>query len=84
MKRFVEDERNMVLLDAMDEMAKNYNGTLSQVAIAWMLANPLITSPIIGANNNVQLNELLGSLHFKLSADEIKTLDDLTAWQMQS
>ena len=84
MKRFVEDERNMVLLDVMDTMARNYKGTRSQVAIAWMLANPLITSPIIGANNNEQLIELLGSLNFKLSADEIKTLDDLTVWQMQS
>jgi aryl-alcohol dehydrogenase-like predicted oxidoreductase len=82
MKRFMEDERNMALLDEMEKIARAYNGTVSQVAIAWMLANPIVTSPIVGANTAAQLKELLGANNLKLSAEEKKTLDDLTAWQL--
>ena len=83
MTRFVDEERNMLLLDKMDEIARAHAKTMGQVALAWMLANPIITSPIIGANNVAQLNESLGVIGFRLSADEKKTLNDLTAWQLQ-
>jgi len=82
MKRFVEDDRNIALLDEMEKITRAYDGTVSQVAIAWMLANPIITSPIIGVNTVTQLKELLGATRLKLSAEELKTLDDLTAWQL--
>jgi len=83
MTRFVNDERNMLLLGKMEEIARAHNKTMSQVALAWLLANPVITSPIIGANNVAQLTESLGVIGFRLGADEKKTLDDLTAWQLQ-
>jgi 1-deoxyxylulose-5-phosphate synthase len=83
MTRFLEDDRTMALLDALDAMAKAQEKTMSQVAIAWLLADPVITSPIIGANTVAQLTELLGATTFRLGAAEKKTLDDLTAWQMQ-
>ena len=83
MTRFIDDERNMKLLDAMDAIARAHAKTMSQIALAWMLANPIVTSPIIGANNVAQLSESLGVIGFRLSADEKKTLDDLTAWQLQ-
>lgn len=82
MKRFLDEDRNFVLLDAMGKIARARGGTMSQVAIAWLLADPLITSPIIGANTVAQLSELLDAVNFELSADEKKTLDDLTAWQL--
>lgn len=83
MTRFVNDDRHMALLDAMEEMARARGQTVSQIAIAWLLADPLVTSPIIGANTVAQLTELLGSVSFRLSAEEKKKLDDLTAWQLQ-
>jgi aryl-alcohol dehydrogenase-like predicted oxidoreductase len=82
MVRFVNDERNMALLDKMDEIGREHGKTIAQVALAWMLANPVVTSPIIGANNVAQLNESLGVVGFRLSAEEKKSLDDLTAWQL--
>lgn len=83
MTRFLTDERNMTLLDAVETVGRAHEKTISQVALAWLLSNPVITSPIIGANNVVQLNELLGAVGFRLGAEEKKTLDDLTAWQLQ-
>jgi aryl-alcohol dehydrogenase-like predicted oxidoreductase len=73
----------MALLDALGEMAKSQGKTIAQIAIAWLLADPVITSPIIGANTVEQLNEILGASSFRLTVADKKTLDDLTAWQMQ-
>ncbi len=82
MTRFLNEDRNVALLDAMDEMAKARGKTISQIAITWLLADPVVTSPIIGANTAAQLTELLGAVSFRLSGDEKKKLDDLTAWQL--
>ncbi|MBI5305456.1 MAG: aldo/keto reductase [Chloroflexi bacterium] len=73
----------MQLLDAMDQLARKHGKNLAQIAIAWILANPTVTSPIIGANTTTQLRDSLGAVGWRLSADDKKTLDDLTAWQVQ-
>jgi 1-deoxyxylulose-5-phosphate synthase len=82
MTRFLSEDRHMALLDAMDQIARARGKTMPQIAIAWLLADPLITSPIVGANTATQLIELLGAVSFRLSIDEKKKLDDLTAWQL--
>ena len=48
-------ERNWALLDLMDKMAKEKGAGISQLALAWLLADPLIVSPILGANTPEQL-----------------------------
>lgn len=82
MTRYVNDERNMKLLDAMETLGSAHDKSIAQVALAWTLANPVVTSPIIGANNVAQLNQALGVIDFRLSVEEKKLLDDLTAWQL--
>lgn len=82
MTRFMNDERNMKLLDEMQIIATTNGKSMAQVAVAWMLSNPVITSPIIGANNVAQLNESLGVIGFRLSVEEKKLLDELTEWQL--
>jgi len=74
-------EKNFTLLDVMDEIAAAHGATVSQVALAWMLADPVITSPIIGATSTEQLQENLGALNVKLTAEEKERLDGLTAWR---
>ncbi len=74
-------DKNFRLIEAMDEIAKAHSATLSQVALAWMLMDPVITSPIIGPNKIEQLTDNLGALNLKLTADDKKSLDSLTAWQ---
>lgn len=74
-------EKNFALIDQMDAIAESHHATVSQVALAWMLANPLISSPIIGPNKMEQWTDNLGALDVHLTEDEIKTLQEATAWQ---
>ncbi|MFZ1629358.1 MAG: aldo/keto reductase, partial [Anaerolineae bacterium] len=59
---------------------RTHGGTVSQIALAWQLAQPVITSPIIGANSVEQLSESLGAVGLRLADDEIKRLNDLSSW----
>lgn len=74
-------DKNFHLIDAMDEMAKTHEATISQVALAWMLMDAVITSPIIGPNKPEQLADNLAALQIKLTPEEKKSLDGLTDWQ---
>ena len=74
-------ERNWLLLDQMDSMAKEKGAAVSQIALAWLLADPLITSPIIGANSLEQLKDNLGALHVHLTTDELSALETATSWK---
>ena len=74
-------EENFAVLDKLDEIAAAHNASVSQVALAWMLADPVITSPIVGATSQEQLDENLGALNVKLTGEEKQILDELTAWE---
>jgi aryl-alcohol dehydrogenase-like predicted oxidoreductase len=75
-------EKNFALIDEMEVMALHHKATISQVALAWMLADPVVTSPIIGATSVEQLNENIGALNVKLSEDEMILLNKMTEWKM--
>jgi aryl-alcohol dehydrogenase-like predicted oxidoreductase len=74
-------ERSWQLLDRMDAMAKEKDASPAQLALAWLLADPLITSPIIGANSPEQLAENLGALEIRLSAGERDELAAASSWE---
>ena len=74
-------ERNWTLIDQIDALAKKKGASISQIALAWLLADPLITSPIIGANTPEQLKDNLGAVDVRLAPDEKSALDQATAWE---
>jgi len=74
-------ERNHDILDRLGEVAADHHKTVAQVALAWVLENPTITSIIIGANNVDQLRDNLGVIGLHLTAQEKKTLDSMSAWE---
>ena len=76
-------DKNLALIDEMEVIALRHQATISQVALAWMLADPVITSPIIGATSIAQLDENLGALKVKLSEDEMAMLNKMTAWKVE-
>lgn len=77
-RQLTADERAYTVLDEVTHIAATHNVPVAHVALAWMLANPVITSPIIGARSLGQLQEVLGAPDLKLSGDEIKRLNDVS------
>jgi len=78
-QRYMTD-RNFALIDKVEAIGKAHNATVAQVAIAWLLANSVITSPIIGANTVAQLTDTMGALRVELSDEEKVTLDEMSSW----
>ena len=77
-------DKNFRLIDALDEIAQVHSASISQIALAWMLMDPVITSPIVGPNKLEQLTDNLAALNVKLTVEEKKSLDGLTAWQEEA
>jgi aryl-alcohol dehydrogenase-like predicted oxidoreductase len=74
-------ERNFQIIDKLDEVAQAQSKTVLQVALAWVMLQPAITSAIIGANTIEQWTELAGAIGLKLSEDELKQLNEVSKWE---
>ena len=72
------NEKTYTLLDEMGVIAKARDTTVARVALAWLQAQPGVTSTIIGARRLAQLEDNVKSLDVTLSLDEIGRLDALT------
>jgi len=68
-------EPDFAVVAALDEIARARGVSNMQVALAWVLKNPAITSPIIGTSKPHHLDDALGAFAIKLTDDEIKTLE---------
>ena len=66
-------------IEKLVEIADGRGVSAAQVALAYTLAKPGVTSLIVGARTEEQLADNLGSADLKLSADEMATLDDVSA-----
>ncbi len=71
------NERGYAIIDTLTEISQRHQATVAQTALAWLLANPTITSAIIGANTVTQLAELSQAIAVTLSAEEKNRLDSL-------
>jgi aryl-alcohol dehydrogenase-like predicted oxidoreductase len=69
------DARGMRILKAMDEVAPQYSATLAQIALAWLMAKPVITAPIASATSIQQLDELMGAARIALDGEAMAKLD---------
>lgn len=72
-------DREFATVDALREVAAQAGIGMVQMAIAWVLANPVVTSPIIGASKPEQLGDSLAALDTELDGDVKTHLDELTA-----
>ena len=70
-------KQNWSLLEKMEKLGLDKGDrSISQIALAWLLSNPLITSPIIGPRTLDQLNDNLGAAGLRLTSDEKRILDE--------
>ena len=68
------------VLEAVQSVAAELEATPTAVSLAWLLAQPGMTAPIIGANSVEQLKGSLASLALDLTAEQLGKLDTASAW----
>jgi aryl-alcohol dehydrogenase-like predicted oxidoreductase len=69
------DERGLRILDALDAVAQRHGCQPGQVAIAWLLAQPAVTSPIASATTLEQLAQLVAAARLQLQPQDVVELD---------
>ncbi len=75
----VDKERTWTILDAIKPIAEARDCSAARVSLAWLLAKPVVTSVIIGAKRPDQLADNLAAVDLKLTEDEMKRLDEVSA-----
>lgn len=75
----IDEARGFDAVEALERIAKEKGATVAQVALAWLLAQPGVTSTIIGANKMSQLEDNLKAADLQLTAAEIEVLSATTA-----
>ena len=73
-EKYVNDDGFRVL-DALEEVANKHSAKMGQVALAWLIARPSVSSPIASATNMGQLAELTAAANLSLDADDIAKID---------
>ena len=74
-------EKNFLIIDKLDEIAQARGRTVLQVALAWIMQQPGITSPIIGVNTVEQWREMEGAIGWKLNEEEVTRLNEASKWE---
>lgn len=72
------DEKGLNVLKALDEISARLETTQASVALAWLLANPLVTAPIVSATSESQLKTLFAAPELKLSSEDIELLNKVS------
>jgi aryl-alcohol dehydrogenase-like predicted oxidoreductase len=72
-----EIEENRSKLEAWETLCKHFIEKPANVALAWLLHNPIVTAPIIGPRTLEQLNDVLRALEIKLDENSLKRIDEI-------
>ena len=75
----VDKERTWKILDVMAPIAKAHACSPARISLAWLLTKPVVTSVILGAKRLDQLQDNLAAADFKLTEEEVKQLDEVSA-----
>jgi aryl-alcohol dehydrogenase-like predicted oxidoreductase len=78
LKRYL-DARGLRILKTLDEVAARYEATPAQIALAWLIAKPGITAPIVSATSLKQLAEIMKAPGIKLASGDMAALDAVGA-----
>jgi len=76
-ERYWHDDE-FATVEALRPLAADAGMTMAQLAVAWVLANPVVTAPIVGASRPEQLDDALAALSTPMDPDLKARLDELT------
>jgi aryl-alcohol dehydrogenase-like predicted oxidoreductase len=82
-KKYLND-RGFRILAALDRVAEKYRSTPTKISLAWLLARPSITSPIVSATTVEQLNDLIDATRQTLDDSSIRELNDASVYEHQA
>jgi aryl-alcohol dehydrogenase-like predicted oxidoreductase len=74
----VEMDRAYTIIDSLKEMANAKNVSVAQLALAWLLHQPQVTSVILGTKKLAQLNDNLGAVNVMFTAEELASLNEVS------
>lgn len=74
-----DKEKGYQIVDRLRSIAKAHNASPAQVALAWVLNKPFVTSILLGANKFSQLEDNLGAADLKIAKEDLAALDEMTA-----
>lgn len=69
------NNKGMEVLKALDEISAKHNTKPATVALSWLLAQPLITAPIVSATSESQLEKLFAAPKLQLENDDLELLN---------
>jgi len=73
--------RGMKILATLDKVAAEYNVPQASIALAWLLARPSVTAPIVSATSLEQLDAMVGATRIELRPESVGVLDEASAWK---
>lgn len=74
------NDQNLDTVEKLLEIAARHGSTATRVCLAWMMAQPFMTAPIVGANNTTQLEDSLGAVDLVLSSEELLEISTVSDW----
>ncbi|MCY3932574.1 MAG: aldo/keto reductase [Acidobacteria bacterium] len=77
MARRFDEAKDRPIVDRLGEVARDKGVSRAQVAMAWVLANPVVASPIVGVTKMSHLDEAVSSLDVELTAGEKERLEEV-------
>ena len=77
MSRRFDEAKDRPIVDRLGEVARDKGVSRAQVALAWVLANPVVASPIVGVTKMSHLEEAVSALGVELTAEETERLEEV-------
>ncbi|PPG06383.1 hypothetical protein C5C59_05265 [Rathayibacter sp. AY1F4] len=73
---FADTERDRPVIDAVQKIAEARGVSMAQIAMAWVLNNPVVSAPIIGATKPHHLDDAAAAVDIDLTPDEVTALEE--------
>ncbi|KAL1947054.1 hypothetical protein VTO73DRAFT_14015 [Trametes versicolor] len=74
--KYYDNSATDSIINRVEELAKKKGVTMAQISLAWIMAKPGVSAPIIGTTNLSNLEDVLGALDVKLTEEEMKYLEE--------